>query len=185
VIKTIHTCDHCGVELRGRMSMFEASFLGAAFDVPNIHACSREHLGYALASAFSLPPGMFENRVAQLETDLSALESALKTAEFERDAEKTRADGLSQAFRDERAANEAHGREMASQIAAGISEYQERIARLEAWKSAVEPIARRIARADAHGDANDIREITQDIVNAACALRHELTRLDNAETGAP
>lgn len=54
--KTVITCDHCEVTVENTTkSRFTVMPVNAAYDMPTIDACSREHLGLALAKAFGLP----------------------------------------------------------------------------------------------------------------------------------
>ena len=54
--KTVITCDHCGIPVENTTkSRFTAMPVNAAYDMPTIDGCSKEHLGLALAKAFGLP----------------------------------------------------------------------------------------------------------------------------------
>ena len=54
--KTVITCDHCGKEIHNNCDeRFSHMGCNAAFAMGTIDACSREHLGLALAKAFGLP----------------------------------------------------------------------------------------------------------------------------------
>ena len=92
--KTVITCDHCGVTAENTMKFrFTAMFVNGAYDMPNLDACSREHLGLALAKAFGLPidakaaelfveHAKSEARRVFLETEVKRLEARI--AELER-----------------------------------------------------------------------------------------------------
>lgn len=51
-VKIVHYCDHCGSTCE---SAFGAMMIDGAYDMPNVHGCSKEHLGLALAKAFGVP----------------------------------------------------------------------------------------------------------------------------------
>jgi hypothetical protein len=54
--KTVITCDHCGKEIHNNCDeRFSHMGCNAASAMGTIDACSREHLGLALAKAFGLP----------------------------------------------------------------------------------------------------------------------------------
>ena len=92
--KTVITCDHCGKEIHNNCDeRFSHMGCNAAFAMGTIDACSREHLGLALAKAFGLPiaakaADLFvehaksEARRVFLETDVKRLEARI--AELER-----------------------------------------------------------------------------------------------------
>ena len=85
--KTVITCDHCGIPVENTTkSRFTAMPVNAAYDMPTIDGCSKEHLGLALAKAFGLPidakaAGLFvehaksEARRVFLETEAKRLEA--------------------------------------------------------------------------------------------------------------
>ena len=92
--KTVITCDHCGIPVENTTkSRFTAMPVNAAYDMPTIDGCSKEHLGLALAKAFGLPidakaADLFvehaksEARRVFLETEAKRLEARI--AELER-----------------------------------------------------------------------------------------------------
>ena len=92
--KTVITCDHCGIPVENTTkSRFTAMLVNAAYDMPTIDGCSKEHLGLALAKAFGLPidakaADLFvehaksEARRVFLETEAKRLEARI--AELER-----------------------------------------------------------------------------------------------------
>jgi hypothetical protein len=54
--QVITTCDHCGAELRNYIgSLWRASLLTIGANMDDVHGCSKEHLGFALAKAFGIP----------------------------------------------------------------------------------------------------------------------------------
>jgi uncharacterized coiled-coil protein SlyX len=62
---------------------------------------------------------------------------------------------------------------------------------LKAWRETIEPLAQRVANADSrgcaascHGDASDIERASQELANAACALRKALEKIADAAKGA-
>jgi len=92
--KTVITCDHCGIPVENTTkSRFTAMPVNAAYDMPTIDGCSKEHLGLALAKAFGLPidakaADLFVEHAKSeahrvfLETDVKRLEARI--AELER-----------------------------------------------------------------------------------------------------
>lgn len=53
--KTVYTCDHCGKEVpRYIGEQWRASFLTVGDTIDDIHACTKKHLGAALAKLFGL-----------------------------------------------------------------------------------------------------------------------------------
>lgn len=57
MITTKVTCDHCGAELQNYIGkLWKASFLTIGKDdIDDIHACTKEHLGLAIAKTFGIP----------------------------------------------------------------------------------------------------------------------------------
>lgn len=71
--KTIITCDHCEAVCDGKLSITTSYALGILMgSQADIHACSREHLCFALAKAFGIPiDGNLAARVDELQRMLT------------------------------------------------------------------------------------------------------------------
>jgi hypothetical protein len=56
MIKTIYTCDHCGKDVPNMYkALYSVMFTNAMGGHDDVHGCSREHLGFAVARTFGIP----------------------------------------------------------------------------------------------------------------------------------
>lgn len=86
--KTIYTCDHCNKPVEfGQRTLYLATFNYAVYDMPDLHACSKTHMGLALAKAFGLP---MDNNALRLVTEKNDALDAARAAIIECDNMRAR-----------------------------------------------------------------------------------------------
>jgi TolA-binding protein len=57
--KAVYTCDHCGADVSQYVGeQWAAHIFTVGPNMPNLHGCSKEHLGFALAKAFGFPANL-------------------------------------------------------------------------------------------------------------------------------
>jgi hypothetical protein len=74
----VYKCDHCGAKVSPYINeQWRASFLTVGANIDDVHACSKEHLGLALAKTFGIDVNWkmvdeierCKKRIAELEKD--------------------------------------------------------------------------------------------------------------------